>query len=357
MSPRLSLLRHWQAALLAAAAVLVLGAIALFAVGWYYSGALRDDALEPDFSPERPDLAVLSVSPGSITLGATSQTDRDGDWKKPGVFGLEWDGGYGQVGGVIESDAETVTREFTPLLGELAPGDEVRLDSFAFPGDPLQAHDIAFRETTYESPLGAMPAWLAGPNGDTWAIFVHGKDASRRESLRILPALVGSGLRTLAITYRNDPEALPDPGGLHRYGETEWRDLEAAAELALGLGAERLVLVGYSMGGAIVVRFLLESPLADRVAGVILDSPVLDFGAAVDHGASERGIPGFITWVGKRIASWRFDIDWGGLDYLSRADELQSPILLFHGDDDEKAPAGTSDCTSRQLPDASLRNT
>ncbi len=341
----------WQAALFTVAAVIMLGAATLFAVGWYYSETLRDDALGPDFSSDRPDLTALSVSADSVTLGATSDTDRNGDWQRPGVFGLEWQGGYGQVGAIIEPGEDMVTREFTPMLGDLAPGEEVRLDSFAFPGDPLQARGIDFRQAAYESPLGTMPAWIAGANGDTWAIFVHGKDASRRESLRILPTLLDTGLRTLVITYRNDPEAPPDPSGLHRYGETEWRDLEAAAQYALGMGAQRLVLVGYSMGGAIAVRFLLESPLADRVAGVILDSPVLDFGAAVDYGASDRGIPGFITWTGKTIAGRRFDIDWDGLDYLSRSGELRTPILLFHGDDDDKAPVSTSDALAAARPD------
>jgi uncharacterized protein len=52
-----------------------------------------------------------------------------------------------------------------------------------------------------------------------------------------------------------------------RYGLTEWRDLAAAAQYALARGARRLLLVGYSMGGAIVVSFLEHSPLAARVAG------------------------------------------------------------------------------------------
>jgi pimeloyl-ACP methyl ester carboxylesterase len=76
-----------------------------------------------------------------------------------------------------------------------------------------------------------------------------------------------------------------------RYGLTEWQDLAAAAQYALGHGARRLLLVGYSMGGAIVISFLERSPLAGRVAGVVVDSPMTDFGRAVDHGASRQTLP------------------------------------------------------------------
>jgi alpha-beta hydrolase superfamily lysophospholipase len=93
------------------------------------------------------------------------------------------------------------------------------------------------------------------------------------------------------ISYRNDAGAPPDPTGMLRYGRTEWQDLAAAAQYALGHGARRLLLVGSSMGGAIVISFLERSPLAGRVAGVILDSPMTDFGRAVDHGASRQTLP------------------------------------------------------------------
>ena len=112
------------------------------------------------------------------------------------------------------------------------------------------------------------------------------------------------------ITYRNDEEAPASPDGFYQFGETEWQDLEAAAQYALQQGAEELILVGYSMGGAIVTNFLYESTLAERVRGAILDAPALNFEALIDHGASQRGVPSPLTAVGKFIAGFRFDIDW-----------------------------------------------
>ena len=143
-----------------------------------------------------------------------------------------------------------------------------------------------------------------------------------------------------------------------RYGLTEWQDLAAAAQYALRHGAHRVLLVGYSMGGAIVLSFLERSPLAAPVAGVILDSPMTDFGRAVDHGASRETLPlvglplpQSLTEVAKWIAGWRYGVDWKSLDYLGGAARLQAPILLFQGTADKRVPAATSDELARLAPD------
>ena len=47
-------------------------------------------------------------------------------------------------------------------------------------------------------------------------------------------------------------------------------------------GRPRL-LVGQSMGGSIVAAFLERSPLAAKVARIVLDAPMLDLHAAVNH--------------------------------------------------------------------------
>ena len=105
------------------------------------------------------------------------------------------------------------------------------------------------------------------------------------------------------------------------------------------------------MGGGIVTSFLYESTLAERVRGVILDAPMLDFGATVDLGARLRGYPSFVTTVGKFVSGFRFDVDWKALDYLKRVEELAVPILLFHGDVDDMVPVETSDALAEARPD------
>ena len=342
---------RWKIAVMAVSAVLVVALGGLVAGGWYFSNALREGALEPDREPDELDLQVVALGEGRVTLRATGKASEDGDWTKDSVFGLEWDGGYGRVGAILEIDERQAVREFLPLQGILEIGEPVRMDSFAYPGDPQQAHGIAFREVTFASEPGEFPAWFVDGSRDTWVIFVHGKGASRREALRMLPTAVGLGFPALVITYRNDEEAPPGPDGFYRYGQTEWEELEGAAAYAVRQGADRLVLVGYRMGGAIVTNVLFESPLAERVRAVIFDAPMLDFSAIISREAGDRGVPGFLTAVGKLMFSFRFDVDWGDLNYLKRADELAVPILLFHGDDDPTVPVTTSDALAEARPD------
>lgn len=344
---------RWKKIALAMAAVTLVTIAAAGGGGWYLSELLKDGGLVPDHDePEEYTLEIAAIGDGRVTLRRTPETDGDGDWKRSEFWGLESEAGnYDQVGKVLEATEDQVVREFFPIDDAPGIGEMVRLDSFSYPDDPQSAFGFPFDEVLYSSSLGEFPAWLIGGPSDTWVIFVHGKGAERREALRILPTIAESGLRALIISYRNDEDLPEDPDGFYRYGETEWEELEGAAQYALDNGAERLILVGYSMGGAIVMNFLYRSPLADSVEGAILDAPMLDFGATVDLGAHERGFPQFFATLAKTVAGFRFDIDWGGLDYLERADELDIQILLFHGDADDTVPLETSDVLAKARRD------
>jgi pimeloyl-ACP methyl ester carboxylesterase len=112
------------------------------------------------------------------------------------------------------------------------------------------------------------------------------------------------------------------------------------------------------MGGAVVTSFLLESPLASRVRGVVLDAPALDLGEVIDEGAEDRTLPVLgtpvppaLTEVAKGIAGARFDLDWGDLDYVDRAGGLAAPILLFHQAGDPTVPVAISERLARARPD------
>jgi len=159
-----------------------------------------------------------------------------------------------------------------------------------------------------------------------------------------------AGLPTLLITYREDLGAPASPDGLHHMGLTEWRDLEAAARYALAHGAARLVLVGYSMGGALVAQFMQRSALAPRVASLILDAPVLDWRRTIEFNAEQMGLPGFSAKPVEWTIGLRIEADWESLDALRHREDFQLPILLFHGDDDKVVPLATSEDFAAGLP-------
>lgn len=367
MGPGTGLIRHaaarprrWRRRLLWIGIVLALLAGLFYGGGgWYYSGRLYTLGLSAAHQrAERPsfDVPVLAVTGSSITLGVPASP---GEVTKPGVWGAEWPGGYGEVGRILSGQAGSVRRVFRMFTGTPPqPGARAALDDNVYPENPKVGLDLAYRNVEYRGPLGMYPAWFVpGRRTATWAITVHGIDMSRLDCMRIVPTLHAAGLPVLMITYRNDPGAPPAPNGQIGYGSTEWADLQAAVRYALAHGAHRVVLVGYSLGGAIVASFLERSPLAPDVAGTILDSPMLDFSATVDLGASRRRLPVLglplprsLTDVAKWLASIRFGVNWGALDYLPHAGRIHAPVLLFQGAADTTVPPATSAALARELP-------
>jgi hypothetical protein len=327
--------------------------------GWYFSGQIdaraldgesRRNALAPSY-----DIELVRVEDRTVAL---RMPDAPGSVAKEGVFGIRWAGGYGQVATIRMTTRDLVVRDFELLTGTPPePGAMAQLDTRAYPGDP-SAVGLSFDDVTFEGELGRYPAWMVPGSRRTWAIVVHGNSMTREDALRVLPTIAAEGFPTLVISYRNDPGAPEDPSGKLRYGATEWRDLESAVRYALDAGAEDVIVVGFSMGGAIVTRFLERSGFRDDVRGAILEAPVLDFGWTVDVNASRERLPlvglplpGALTATAKWMATIRFGADWGAMDHLSDADRLDVPILLIHGTEDLDVPIATSEALAEARPD------
>lgn len=329
---------RWGLAALAVALVLLIGLGA--AASWHFSS----DVVVPDHSGPPYDLEVGAVAAGQVTL------PRDEDTERPGVYGLEWRGGHAILGRMVQRGPDTVTRRVQAVRGTLRRGTRTRIYTNVFHGDPRSARGLPFESVAFPSELGPMPAWRIGGRSRTWAIYVHGINGDKLGGLRIAPTLRAAGLTSLLIDYREDVGAPPSPDGKHHMGLTEWRDLEAAARFAVDRGARRLVLVGYSMGGAIVTQFMERSPLAARVAGLVLDAPALDWSETIEFGAREMGLPGVAAKPVEWAIGLRIDVDWDRLDALRHTDELAVPTLLFHGLEDEVVPIATSAALARALP-------
>ncbi|MDA1280623.1 MAG: alpha/beta fold hydrolase, partial [Chloroflexi bacterium] len=301
-------------------------------------------------------VSVVGVDGGTITLRQLIQAEEEEHLATSAVWGVSGGESYGQLGVVLSESNGEVTREFTPLIGEFVVGQEVLLERTAFPHDPFAAHAIAYEEVVIPGPLGGLGAWHISPTSaarepELWAVLVHGRTSNRETSLKILDDLARLGVHSLTIDYRNDVGAPSSESGYYDFGVTEWEDVEAAVGYAVENGAASIILVGYSMGGGIVVNFQLKSDLAKHTAGMILDAPMLDFGKTVDFGAKNRSVPKPITRVAKFFAQIRFGIDWRALDYLSRVDEIDVPVLLIHGDTDDTVPVETSVRFAEKSPD------
>jgi uncharacterized protein len=313
------------------------------------------------------DLEIFEVHDDRVVLSATPDT------VVPGRYGLWLDGGEGhaRIGPILSQDDESVTRALEQVdRGTLHPG-PARFNQYYVAGDPTTAWGIRHEDVLVASEVGDLPTWLVPPAthpGDhpapdldgIWAVLVHGRGATREECLRGVPVLHRLGLTTLVPSYRNDRDAPGDSVGRYHFGGTEWRDIESAVEWALEHGARGVVLMGWSMGGAIALQVVSRSRAAEHVQAVVLDAPVVDWGDVLDHTAKINRLPPPVGRIGRGMVRHRLlrrvvglgePVDLRTLNWVRRAEELATPILLLHSEDDDVVPIGPSRALAAARPE------
>lgn len=299
---------------------------------------------------------VLEVSEDAVRLPLSDET------RHAGEYGLWHDGaGHTTVGPVLDVDeaAGTVRRAVLRTTGDVPA--RVRWSGHVHP-DPA-AMGVDWSEVTVPTPVGPAPAWIVRPDGHaagarTWAVHVHGIRTTRVTALRTVPAALELGWTSIVPSFRGDGEA-PWEGRASHLGAREWPDVEAAIGHAVAQGAERIVLVGWSMGATITHELLGRSAHRDRVAGVVLVAPALDWEATVRSQAARSGVPGTLvgaallamaTPVLCRVVGLRSRVDVRALSWVRNPPALP-PTLLVHSPGDTTVPFAVSRAFAEQHPD------
>ncbi|MEV7691878.1 alpha/beta fold hydrolase [Microbacterium sp. NPDC089189] len=307
----------------------------------------------------RADTRILALDPASQTI----TLERNDDTSLPGRYGLFTRGSedYVKLGSVLAENEEGVKRK---LLTHVSSDAHLSAEA-AFSGwyyDRPEQLQLPFTSQLIGSAVGPCPAWLfpAAEATDVWCIQIHGRGTTRAECLRAVPLMHGLGITTLIVSYRNDGEAPRSRTGTYGLGSTEWRDVDAAIGFARRNGARRIVLMGWSMGGAIALQLALSSAHRDMLAGIVLDSPVIDWRVVLDYQAKAMNLPKSVT----QVALSALESDWGTaftrtghpipfdrLDVVARAGELRHPTLILHSDDDGFVPSDASHDLQAARPD------
>src|SRR5205814_528730 len=103
----------------------------------------------------------------------------------------------------------------------------------------------------------------------------------------------------------------------------------------------RIVLMGWSMGGAISLQIELNSAHREVITGLILESPVVDWRVVLGYQAKLEGVPAAVMGLAIRALQtvWVSPMTGAGgaipfdrLDAVARAAELRHPILILHSD-------------------------
>lgn len=274
----------------------------------------------------------------------------------PGEYGIWLDGGgHLAIGEVVGSDRTKVLRSARGSDASLGTRGDLH---GKWTSQSLSSPSSVGKYTDVLVSLGgedAAAAWDIKPNGDRsdrWTIHVHGLRSSRFGALRSALPTHAAGWRSLIISIAGDDECSTRVGEPSTLGTLEWQEVESAVKFALSHGAQRIVLIGWSMGASAILQLLQHSGLARTIDGVVLIAPALNWEAIVRNALRSAQLPRAMFGTVSRVLRSRI---WGRILGLSVSVDLDSlswastspdwaclPTLILHSTADDVVPYESS---------------
>lgn len=307
-------------------------------------------------------LRILASTKNTVTLPASAGTTAPGQW------GLFYDGhGHMTISGtpVVEEKAATwrVIRGTPPPAGTRVAWSGIVRPTPGAAG--YVAHDHYFA-----TPAGAAPSWfigaIPGSSSPVWAVHIYGRGSTRAGVLRGVDATAIAELPSVLPTYRNSFEGVHFNRGRVGFGVGEAEDVAAVLEGLSITGEEKFILIGWSMGAQIALSLAVDARWRSRIAGLVLESPVIDWRRTLAHNGSRLRIPTIVEletrlWLEdpqlSQIIGLDRPVDFDSMDFISRAEEVTQPVLILHGDADNSTPIAASREFARIAQDATLVET
>ena len=268
--------------------------------------------------------------------------------------------GHARLGPVLKRKGQAALRDIVKVdRGKLETGASGRMTGWWY----TAADELGYRveHVKYDSERGPIDAWIVHPRWKRkkrYAIHTHGRGANPAETFRGLAPFAQAGVTSIVIAYRNDDGQPKGHGGRYGLGISESRDIDAAIELAIERGAERVTLVGWSMGGTASLYAANRGRFRNYIDGIVLDSPGSDWRAIIRSHAAARKVPRCIAEIG--MALIRRGIvrsgEPGGIDFeaispQTFAKELTVPVLLLASENDRFVPWHGSQQIASLRPD------
>jgi uncharacterized protein len=217
---------------------------------------------------------------------------------------------------------------------------------------------LDFQEASFQSTDGlALKGWLVPGDDPSRAVaLVHGLEGSKADQhvLKTASVYSGAGYGVLMFDLRGHGES---EGERTTVGYQEVRDVRGALswlEEERGFAPEEVVLHGWSMGGATVLRFAPGT----GVAAVVEESGYADLPLLLrDRLPESSGLPSFFNPGIFLMAKLFLDLDPWAVRPKEDAVKLSEegvPLLLIHSIDDEVVPFEHAEMLAASYPDAEL---
>jgi alpha-beta hydrolase superfamily lysophospholipase len=346
-----------SAGFIALGAGLAAAAVGTAVIGGFVAAVARAVVTPDRKRTERVPIHAVDPVRMTVTIERTADTELQGRYSL--WFGAGT--GHMRVGEVLGTTDTTVTRRIIAIdAGDPTAARRGRWGGWFYltPGEL----DVPVEDIDIPTPNGPAPAWVvrADDPDAPWAVLVHGRGVTRAETIRAVPVFRAAGYSVVLASWRNDGVAPPSVDGRYGLGSTEWEDIDSVLRWLSAQNAQSVVLMGWSMGGAVVLQTLLRSRFAELVDGVVLESPVVDWHAVLKSQSQLMGLPRPVRKVAQRLlrtpvlhrlAGLQQPVDLRELDMVTRSVELTVPILLLHSDDDGFVPSSASHDLARARPD------
>ncbi len=219
------------------------------------------------------------------------------------------------------------------LVGALAGCDSY----FFYPSKelvPNPALDRVSREDVFvRTPDGPrLHGWLLRPGGKPLGtvLFLHGNAENVSTHVNSVLWLALSGYRVLAVDYRGygRSEGKPTMAGVHA-------DALAALDALFGMeevDKDRVVVLGQSLGGAVAVYAVANSPHKDRIRAVVVDSAFSGYREIAREKVAEISVLKVFRSPLSRLVTDRYSPRL----WIGRIAPV--PLLVIHGDADRVVP-------------------
>jgi fermentation-respiration switch protein FrsA (DUF1100 family) len=209
-------------------------------------------------------------------------------------------------------------------------------DPAASPAD----HGLAFEDIEFRSGDGlTLRGWyIPRPDSNRTVIICSGANGSMDADLAVAPWLHASVLNVLLFDWRGHGRS---EGRLVTLGFNERYDLLAAVEFAKSKGAQRIGVLGFSMGGTVALSTAGACLDIDAVA---VDSAFVHMVSAVAGAMQERHVPEQAAYLLARLflltASLRYGFNLFAVEPLKAIGLIAPrPVLLMYGGRDLCVPA------------------
>jgi pimeloyl-ACP methyl ester carboxylesterase len=229
---------------------------------------------------------------------------------------------------------------------------------------PFEAHpadfgapyeDVNFNSRGHDLRL---EGWLlAGESGAPHLIFVHGIGGQRTAdgALELASILArDSGYNVLVFDLRAHGTS---DGDQVSGGYFEQDDVLGAYDFLRSRGAQpgRIGLLGFSMGAGIAIMAAADEP---GIGAVIADSPFAEIGDLIAQETARKTpmpkaiVPGFLP-AARVFADVFYGIDLGDLRPERDVSLLAYPVLVIHGEADERIPVSHGRRVAEKAPPGS----